>query len=473
MIKFGTDGWRAVISEEFTFDNVRKVAQAVADYFNSILHPPASSLQPKMVVGYDTRFLSDKYAQAIAEVLTANGIKVLLNNRPSPTPMVCFTIKEKKLSGGLIVTASHNPPQYNGIKIKMDYAGPAELEVTGAIESLIDKNEVKRMTIEDAQKNNLLELIDPSRQYIRFLRTYLDIKLFNRKQFNLLVDVMYGTGNSFIPQILKNTKCKVTLLHNEHNPGFAGINPEPIPQNMKEAVSVMKTGKFDLGIVNDGDADRVACIRPDGEIINAGQVLSLIILHFLEDKKWQGAIIKTISNTTLLEKIALKYNLKLFETAVGFKYISKLIREEDILAGGEESGGIGVKNYLPERDGMLAGLLILEMMAYRKKSVIQIIQGIDKEFGEFHYVRQDLHYPEESKKSLFITLKEKPFDSLFNKRVVQVKDFDGIKFICADDSWLLFRLSGTEPILRVYAEAPSRKRAEGLLKFGKEFALNL
>jgi alpha-D-glucose phosphate-specific phosphoglucomutase len=473
MIKFGTDGWRAVISEEFTFENVRKVSQAVADYFNSNRKPLTANRTPQLVIGYDTRFLSDKYAQTIAEVLTANGIKVFLINRPCPTPMACLVIKEKRLSAGLIVTASHNPPEYNGIKIKMDYAGPAELEVTQAIESLIDKNEVKRVSVKDAQKNNLLELIDPSEEYIKFLRKYLDIGLFNKKKFNLLVDVMYGTGNSFIPQILRGTRCKVTLLHNEYNPGFGGINPEPIPQNMKEAVRVIKTAKFDLGIVNDGDADRVACLRPDGEIINAGQVLSLIILHLLEDRKWRGGIVKTISNTTLLDRIARKYNLKLYETAVGFKYISKLIREEDILAGGEESGGIGVKNYLPERDGMLTGLLILEMMAAQNKSIIQIMKEVDKEFGEFHYVRQDMHYPEESKKKLFIALKEKPFDSLYNKMVVQVKDFDGIKFICADDSWLLFRLSGTEPILRVYAEAPSRKRTEGLLKFGKEFAMNL
>ncbi len=473
MIKFGTDGWRAVISEDFTFDNVAKVSQAIADYFHSGIKHQDSSIKPQLVIGYDTRFLSDRYARTIAEVLTANGIKVFLIDKPAPTPMVCFVIKEKKLSGGVIVTASHNPPRYNGIKIKMDYAGPAELEVTRAIEGLLGKSEIRRLAFQDARDKGLLELIDPSEEYVRFLRNYLDIKLFNRKAFSLLVDVMYGTGNNYIPQILRNTRCRVSLLHNEHNPIFGGINPEPIPQNMKEVVKLMKTKRFDLGIVNDGDADRVACVRPDGEIINAGQVLSLIILHLLEDRKWHGSIAKTISNTTLLDKIAQKYNLKLYETPVGFKYIAKLMREEIVLAGGEESGGIGVKNYLPERDGMLTGLLVLEMMAYRKKPVIQIMKDIEKEFGKFHYVREDIHYPEELKKKLFIALKEKPFDTLLDKKVAQTKDFDGIKSICSDESWLLFRLSGTEPILRIYAEASSRKRAEGLLRFGKEFALNL
>ncbi len=472
MIKFGTDGWRAIISEEFTFENVRKVAQAIADYFNAKTKKCNRAIT-QMAVGYDTRFLSDKYAREITEVLTANGIKVFFINKPAPTPMVCFVIKDKKLAGGVMVTASHNPPQYNGIKIKMDYAGSAESDVTLAIESLVEKNEVKKLNIDDARGKGLLELLDPSEKYIKFLRSFLDIKLLKKKRFNLLVDVMYGTGGNFIPRILENTGCRVSLLHNERNPGFGGINPEPIPQNIKEASDLMKKGGFDLGIVNDGDADRVACIRPDGEIINAGQMLSLIILHLLEGKKWKGAIAKTISNTTLLDKIAAKYNLKLYETPVGFKYISKLIREKDILAGGEESGGISVKNYMPERDGMLAGLLVLEMMAYRNKSIIQIMKAVDKEFGEFHYTRQDIHYPQELKKKLFVALKEKPFGSILDKKVAKIKDFDGIKFILSDESWLLFRLSGTEPILRVYAEAPSRKKAEALLSFGKEFALGL
>ncbi|MCM8766358.1 MAG: phosphoglucomutase/phosphomannomutase family protein [Candidatus Omnitrophica bacterium] len=472
MIKFGTDGWRAVIAEDFTFGNVAKVAQAIADYFNAITQK-GNDTKTQMVIGYDTRFLSDKFAQIVAEVLNGNGIRVYFIPKPSPTPMVCFMIKRNKLSGGVIITASHNPPQYNGVKIKMDYAGPAEPEVTQEIESLVDKSEIKRISSQEALASGLLELVDPSEEYVKFLRQYLDLSLFKERSYRLLVDVMYGTGDNFIPRILRGTKCKITLLHNERNPLFGGINPEPIPKNMQEVVRIMKKGDFDLAIVNDGDADRVACVRPDGKIINAGQVLSLIVLHLLEDRKWEGAIVKTISNTTLLDKIAQKYNLKLHETPVGFKYIAKLMREEDILAGGEESGGIGIKNYLPERDGMLTGLLILEMMAYRKKSMIEIMKDIEREFGRFFYTREDISYPEELKKKLFSVLKEKPFEHILNKPVVKIKDFDGIKFILADESWLLFRLSGTEPILRIYAEAHTQKMAVALLKFGKEFALAL
>ncbi|MCM8783470.1 MAG: phosphoglucomutase/phosphomannomutase family protein [Candidatus Omnitrophica bacterium] len=473
MIKFGTDGWRAVISDDFTFENVVLVSQAIADYFNKRAQLSQRKDAPEIVVGYDTRFLSESYAQMVAEVLSGNGIKVYLINKPSPTPMVCFFIKKHKLSGGIIITASHNPPQYNGIKIKMDYAGPAEPEVTKEIESFIGQSKIRRINQKEAIEKKLLELIDPSQEYVKFLRSYLNLSLLRRRSYRILVDVMYGTGDDFIPRILKGTKCKVTLLHQERNPLFGGINPEPIPKNMKEVVEKMKKGKFDLAIVNDGDADRVSCVRPDGRIINAGGVLALIILHLLEDRKWLGGVVKTISNTTLINKIAQKYNLKLYETAVGFKYVAKIMREEDILAGGEESGGIGVKHYLPERDGMLTGLLILEMMAYRRKSIIEIMNDIDREFGKFYYVREDIHYPQELKNKLFLVLKEKPFENILGKKVLEVKDFDGIKFISADESWLLFRLSGTEPILRIYAEAHTQKRADMLLKFGKEFALNL
>ncbi|MCM8779110.1 MAG: phosphoglucomutase/phosphomannomutase family protein [Candidatus Omnitrophica bacterium] len=469
MVKFGTDGWRAVISEDFTFENVRKVSQAIADYFKRVTR----SQKLEMVVGYDMRFLSDEYAQVVAGVLAGNGVKVYLIKYPAPTPMVCFVIKKKRLSGGVIVTASHNPPRYNGIKIKMDYAGPAEPEVTEEIESLIGKQKIKQISFEEAIERKLIEIIDPSEEYIRFLRHYLNLSLFNRRSYKILVDVMYGTGDNFIPRILKGTKCKLTILHNEHNPLFGGINPEPIPRNMQEVVAMMKKGNFDLAIVNDGDADRVSCVRPDGKIINAGQILSLIILHFLEDRKWRGAIVKTISNTTLLDKIAQKYNLKLYETPVGFKYIVRLMREEDILAGGEESGGIGVKNYIPERDGMLTGLLVLEMMAYRNKSILEIMEEMEKEFGRFYYLREDIPYPEELKRELFIKLKARPFENILNKKIIKIKDFDGVKFILADESWLLFRLSGTEPILRIYAEAHTQRFAENLLSFGKEFALSL
>ncbi|MGE4357703.1 MAG: phosphoglucomutase/phosphomannomutase family protein [Candidatus Omnitrophota bacterium] len=473
MIKFGTDGWRAVISEDFTFENVAKVSQAIADYFKKKNLTGKRKKQTELVIGYDTRFLSEHYARIVSEVLAGNGIKVYLINRPSPTPMVCFFIKKNRISGGVIITASHNPPQYNGIKIKMDYAGPAEPEVTKEIESLIDKHKIKRINQQEAIAKGLLKLVDPSSQYIKFLRNYLDISLFKRKNYNLLVDVMYGTGDDYIPRILKGTDCKITLLHRERNPLFGGLSPEPVPKNMREVVEMMKKGDFDLAIVNDGDADRVACVRPDGRIINAGQVLSLIVLHLLEDRKWKGGIVKTISNTTLLDKIAQKYKLKLYETPVGFKYIAKLMREEDILAGGEESGGIGVKYYLPERDGMLTGLLIMEMMAYRRRSIIEIMNDVEREFGKFYYVREDIHYAERLKKKLFAVLQKNPFQKILNERVSEIKDFDGVKFILADESWLLFRLSGTEPILRIYAEAHTQKKADALLEFGKEFALNL
>lgn len=282
---------------------------------------------------------------------------------------------------------------------------------------------------------------------------------------------MYGVGDGYIEELLKDTPIKVSQMRSGRDPLFGGINPEPIPKNLKPVFEKMRDGQYDIAIVNDGDADRISAVMPGGEYISAGQIMVLLLLHFIEDKKWTGEVVKTISNTTLIERITKKYKLKLHETPVGFKYICRLILERDILIGGEESGGIGVKGYMPERDGMLLGILLVEMMAYRKKGILDIMADIEKEYGKFCYKRIDMDYPDDKKKKLMAFLKKTPPQKILEKPVKEVKAYDGYKFILEDESWLIMRLSGTEPILRIYAETSSSELSEKYLEFGKNIAL--
>ncbi|MBU1853728.1 MAG: phosphoglucomutase/phosphomannomutase family protein [Candidatus Omnitrophica bacterium] len=464
-IKFGTDGWRAIISEDFTFENVRIVSQAVADHFNGV--------GVTFVVGYDWRFLSEKYAELVSEVLAGNGIKVLLSDKAVPTPLVSLAIKNNRLSGGIMITASHNPPSYNGIKIKASYASTADEGITESVESYIGKNKVNHISLKEGISSGIVKVVDLKSGYLKFITSYIDMPLLKKAKLKVLVDCMHGVGDGYIKEILKDTKIKITQMRSGRDPLFGGVNPEPIPKNLEAVFQEMKKGKYDIAIVNDGDADRISAVTPGGGYMNAGQVMALLLLHFIEDKKWKGAVVKTVSNTTLIERIAKKYNLKLYETPVGFKYICRLMLDEDILIGGEESGGIGVKNYIPERDGMLLGILLIEMMAYRKKGILDIMASVEKEYGKFHYKRIDKFYPDDKKKKLMEFLKTSPPEQILNKPVKEIKSYDGYKFILEDDSWLIMRLSGTEPILRIYAEASSEDLAEKYLEFGKKIAFDI
>lgn len=464
-IKFGTDGWRAVISEDFTFENVRIVSQAIADHFKKD--------KAAMAIGYDWRFLSEKYAEMVTEVLAANGIKVLLSDKAIPTPLVSLAIKNRKLSGGVMITASHNPPDYNGIKIKAHYASSADKGITGSVESLLNKNKIKTAPLKDAVKSGQVEIIDMKTDYMKFVRSYIDMDVLKKSKFNVLVDCMHGVGDGYIGEVLKGTGIKITQIRAGRDPLFGGVAPEPIPKNLEPTFQAMKKSGYDIAIVNDGDADRISAVMPGGGYLSAGQIMALLLLHFIEDKKWKGAVVKTVSNTTLIDRIVKKYDLKLHETPVGFKYICRLMLDEDILIGGEESGGIGVKNYIPERDGMLLGVLLIEMMAHRKKGILEIMADVEKEYGRFCYTRIDMEYSDDKKKKLMKFLKESPPMEILGKPVKELKSYDGYKFILEDDSWLIMRLSGTEPILRVYAEASSEKLAKDYLAFGKKIALSI
>ncbi len=472
-IKFGTDGWRAVISDDFTFDNVKKVAQSMADYILNDKGPGSKVKDKRIVIGYDTRFLSDKYAELIACVLAANGVKVILSDRPTPTPSVSFTIKDRSLMGGVMITASHNPAIYNGIKFKAYYGGSAGPDITKQFESYLGKSEIKFQPLKELKSAGMIGMENIIPKHLEFVKKYVNIKLLKSRNLKILVDSMYGTGDDYISMILKGGKCKVDTIHNERNPGFGGINPEPKSPNMDEMALKTKTGKYDLGLATDGDADRLGVALPNGKILTGHKVMTLLLLHLLEDKKMRGDVVQTLCGTFLIEKICKKYNLKMHETPVGFKYICDLMIKEDVLIGGEETGGVAFKNSIPERDGVLSGLLLLEMMAMRKKKMLDILNAIDKEYGTFEYKRLDMRLPDDKKAKLIELLKTNPPKDILGKRIVDINKKDGYKFICDDKSWLMLRLSGTEPILRVYSEASNEKKALAVLEEGRKIALSV
>jgi alpha-D-glucose phosphate-specific phosphoglucomutase len=462
-IKFGTDGWRGVISDDFTFDNVKVVAQAISQWIKR------SFSKRIVVVGYDTRFLSDKYAQLISQVFAANSIKVLLSDRAIPTPAVSFTTKRKHLCAGVMITASHNPAQFNGIKIKISSGGTASDAVTKKVEHLLFKTKIKEIGFKEAILKKRIQLVDLTKEYIKFIRSYIDINKLKESRFKILVDVMYGSGNNFIAEVLKATKIEIEFMRNNVNPSFDGKQPEPTEENIKQMLSHMKSKRFDIGLVLDGDGDRIAAVSPGGKFVSPQKIIGLLLLHLIEDRKCKGGFVKTIAGSTLHDNLAKHFHLQLYETPIGFKYISELMTKKDILIGGEEAGGIGFQNYIPERDGTLAGLLLLEMLAYRGKSFNRIIKEMEDKFGRYYYLKDSLKVEEKIPNVNSL----KSIKEIMGKKIIKVKDYDGIKFICEDGSWLMIRASGTEPIVRVYAESKSITKSKKMLEYGKRLVKSL
>ncbi len=463
VIKFGTDGWRALMDKDFTTQNVVSLAQAFADY------TLASTDTPAVAIGYDYRQNSENFAKAFAEVLVGNGFKVELSSRACPTPAVSYAIVSGKMTAGIVVTASHNPPGYNGIKIKTSWGGSADKTVTDAVEALIGESPVKKAAL--TASNPVVR--DFNEKYLEYLKSYVKFDAIKNSPYRILVDSMHGVGADNVERILAGGKISVKTIRGNRDVAFGGHAPEPIPNYLKNATELMKSGDYDLCVVTDGDADRVGAIRPGGEFITPGVILSLILIHFCEDLGKKGNIVTTVSNTRLLYKIAKKHGLKVYETPVGFKYVSEIMRREPILLGGEESGGLGFPDYMYERDGMLSGLLLMEMMAMRGKTIDEILKEVEREFGRLYYTRQDIEYPNDLKPKLFAYLRQNPPQEIEGKKVVEVNPKDGMKFVTDDGSWLLFRLSGTEPLLRIYSEATSQKLAESFVARGKELSLNL
>ena len=470
-IKFGTDGWRAVISDDFTFENVEIVGQAVADFIRSQKKPVYK--KRKIVVGYDTRFLSDKYAEIMARVLAANGIKVFLSDKPCSTPSVGLFIRDNKLTGGIMITASHNPPRYNGIKYKNNYGGSAGNDIIGAIEKKLHKAPVKSMSLDKAVKEKKIVKSDLMSLQIRDIKKFANMRLLKKAKLRVLVDSMNGTGDRYLEKILKGTPIKMDFMYDDFNPSFNGRAPEPNEKHLQELMRRVKKGKYDLGIATDGDSDRVAVVDEKGEILSGHKVMALLFKHLYQNRRMRGGVIQTVCGTGLIDKMAAEYGLKTYETPVGFKYICELMTKKNILIGGEETGGIGFKNYIPERDGFLSAMLIMELMITEKKPLSKILSGMDKKYGTYVYEREDLVFDGSKRKKLVAGIKKNHLEKVLSRPVVKVNDADGTKFICDDGSWLLLRLSGTEPKLRIYSETSSKKRSLEYIAFGKKYAFRL
>jgi len=463
MIKFGTDGWRAVIAEDFTFANLRIVSQAIADYLNKKKRLPAGRQgKKKVVIGYDRRFLSAEFAKEVSLVLAANKIKAVLSDRDVPTPVVSFHCLYKKYDLGVMITASHNPAKFNGLKIKTPQGGSADKSLTDSVERLLYRRRVRCIDEQLARKRKLLEEKDLTKDCINFLKKLVDLKKIRKLKLKVLVDNMYGSGGNFLEKVLAPSRIKVDYLHNEYNPSFGGIHPEPVESNLTEMIKIMKKGKYDLGLVLDGDADRIAMVSGRGEYINAQVILPLLAIHMIKNRKAQGAIGKTVVGSNVIDKVAISLGVACYETAVGFKYISNLFKKNLISIGGEEAGGIGIKGYVPERDGSAAFLLVLEMLAAEKKKFNTILSKFYAQYGRYYYSRASIPLKSAKKGLSDMKLPKR----ICGKKVERINTLDGIKLI-AKDCWLMFRKSGTEPIVRVYAESKSKKEADRLLALGK------
>lgn len=472
-IKFGTDGWRAVIAETFTFENLRLVSQATADYLLDVAEPGANL---EIVIGFDTRFLSDRFAAEVARVMAANGIVSHLARADAPTPAISYNIVHKKAIGGIMITASHNPPRYNGYKIKASYGGAASKQQINAIEQKLfvinDRIGANLMDYNKAEEQGFIQRFDPAWPYYEHLSTNLvNMDIISNGELKVVADAMYGAGRGVFKEILSRTLTQVYDLRSERNPGFGGVHPEPVSRNLKDLVTMVQRENAHLGLATDGDADRIGAVDEQGNFVDPHTIMSLAVRYLVEKRGMSGDIAKTISSTMMLNRLAKKYELNLHETPVGFDVIADLMMTKDVLLGGEESGGISIKGHIPEGDGILMGLLLMEIVAEAGVPLSEIVQDLQKEVGPAIYRRDDIRLrtfiaKDEMVKRLLNNVPEQ----IAGQSVVKVDSYDGVKFHLADDSWLLVRPSGTEPVLRVYAEAGSDEAIDAMLEKGRELA---
>jgi phosphomannomutase len=463
-IQFGTDGWRAVIAEDFTFSNLDRVAQATADYWRA--NPVDGVNGDRAVVGYDRRFLSPEFAARVAEVLAGNGFTVTLTDRPTPTPSVSFEVKRQKAIGGVMLTASHNPAAFNGFKLKAWYGGSAEPATCKAVEGLLDRNPVRSIPLPQAVRSRLISVRDIRGAHYAALKKLVDFPLIAASGLKFAHEALHGVGAGCFDELLAGTTCRVTTLNAEHNPGFAGINPEPIARNYIRSIPFLQKHPHDICLVTDGDADRVGGLMGNGAPLTTHQIICLLLRHYVKNRGMTGKVVKALTTTSMVDHMCAKFGLELIETGVGFKYIASEILKGGVLLGFEESGGIGFPGHIPERDGIAAGLVLLEMLAMERKPLKVLLRELEKDFGPHRYARIDTTFPLEKRSALMSYCAEHPPARLLKSKLATVKAYDGVKFIAQDGSWLMLRGSGTEPILRIYAEAKTDEDAQALLQQG-------
>lgn len=483
-IHFGTDGWRAVISDTFTFHNLRMVTQAIADAVASGSWINGNTTGPvdphKMVVGFDTRFLSDRYASEAARVLAANGFTVYLCQADVPTPALSFAVRHLNAVAGIMITASHNAPRYNGIKIKSAYGGSSLPEQCREIEVYLNDNEAKArgpnlMDYDQALKSKQIVRFNPIPAYNDHLRKLIDFDVIANNPQRVVIDSMYGSGRGVIKGILQGTGCEVNEIRGEMNPGFGGVHPEPIMKYLGALAGAISTGMGNFGLATDGDADRIGAMDERCNFIDPHKIMALGLRYLVETRGWcHGSVVRTVSTTRMVDRLAKQYNLTLHETPVGFNHIADYMLKEDVLIGGEESGGISFCGHIPEGDGILMGLMLLEMVAASGTSLYELVQDLLRTVGPAFYDRTDLRLKHPvSKSSMTERLLTEVPTEIGGQRIQEVASLDGVKYILADDSWLLIRPSGTEPVLRVYAEGRTPEMVRALLGYGEKVAASI
>jgi phosphomannomutase len=460
-IKFGTDGWRGIIADDFTFGNVRRVAQATAQYMKT------RASEPLAIVGYDCRFASEDFAQAVADVFASNGIKTLVFDRPSPTQVASWTVIDRKATGAVAITASHNPYMFNGYKYKTETGSAVPSEVIAELERIISGLDDVPAPDRKASRG-LVSSYDPRPAYYAQIARLVDVDAIRDAGLRIVHECMYGSGYGYIAEMIGGGRTTVTELHNQRNPLFGGMNPEPIPPNIDSTIAFMKVGNQDLCICTDGDADRVGIIDETGRFINQLQVFALLMLYLFESRGMRGPVVKTVNMTAMADKLGAEFGERVYEVPVGFKNVAPKMMETNALLGGEESGGFAVRGHIPERDGILIGLLFADMMVKSGKPISQILAGLEERVGPHAYARHDIHLPREEyeadRKRILETLEHNEPDEVAGVKVQRVRSDDGFKFYLADGSWVLLRASGTEALIRIYSEAADKEAVEARLQ---------
>jgi phosphoglucomutase len=452
-IKFGTSGWRGLIARDFTFDNVRIATQGIADYLSSQSGTQNSKL---VILGHDTRFLGREFSLAAAEVLARRGLNPLLCQRDAPTPVIAHTIRARKALGGINMTASHNPAEYQGLKFSTSNGAPATPDVTKQIEANIAKLQAENWTFKGAVIGTFAcKTFDPQPDYFKQLRKLIDFSAIKKAKLKVAVELMYGTGRGYLDTLLEDAGAKVTLFHAERDPLFGGHHPEPNAEGMAEVSKFVRSGKAQLGLGLDGDADRFGIVDKDGTWLTPNQVLALALYHLKKNRGWTGAVVRTVPTSHQVDAVAELLGVKVHETPVGFKYIGALMESEPIIVGGEESGGLSVKGHVPEKDGILACLLMAELVATERKSLGRILKDLEQKTGEFHSDRINVSIPPDKKETLLARLGA-GLDNVGPYKVEKFITTDGYKFLLPNHEWVAFRASGTEPLIRCYIEAKSQ-----------------
>jgi len=466
-IKFGTDGWRDLIAEDFTFANVRLVAQAIANYLKE------SGLADKgVVIGYDNRFLSEHFAANVAGVMAGNNITSWLPGEATPTPVTAFAVKALDAAGAVMITASHNPPEYNGIKFIPDYAGPATPEITKAIEKHLNDlqaDDVYFLPEQTGRERGLVRELDAKPFYFAHLQKIINYRTIHRGSLRIVFDPMWGAGKGYLEELLKGTKNQVEAIHNYRDVLFGGYLPDPNERGLASLRDAVLEKGADIGLALDGDADRFGVIDQQGEYYSPNRILPLILYYLLEDRNWRGAVARTVATTHMLDRIADDYGLPVVETPVGFKYIGQSLIHHRSVLGGEESGGMSVQGHVPEKDGILAVSLIVEMLAAKGKPLKELYQELTDKFGTLVSARLDLRCKPEEKEQLLKRIEEWSPESINGQKVVERNTKDGVKLLLSDGSWVLVRASGTEPLFRLYAEAATQDDVDKLHNEARRF----